>query len=105
VTLAAGSSTLLLAGNAGAAPSAQGVTPTTIKVGITYPDIAALKGIINVDPGNYHVAYTTLINQLDAKGGINGRKIIPCSPQSTRSGRPARRPPAPSSPKTTTCSP
>ena len=76
LTVATGASPLL-AGSAGAAESAQGVTPTTIKVGITYPDVAALKGIINVDPGNYQVAYTTLINQLNAKGGINGRKIVP----------------------------
>ena len=76
LTVATGASPLL-AGSAGAAESAQGVTRTTIKVGITYPDIAALKGIINVDPGNYQVAYTTLINQLNAKGGINGRKIVP----------------------------
>jgi hypothetical protein len=77
LTAAAGSIPLFLTGTAGAAQSAQGVTATTIKVGITYPDIAALKGIINVDPGNYQVAYTTLINQLNAKGGINGRKIVP----------------------------
>ena len=76
--VAGGASPMLLTGSvAGAAQSAQGVTPTTIKVGITYPDVAALKGIINVDPGNYQVAYTTLINQLNAKGGIDGRKIVP----------------------------
>jgi hypothetical protein len=67
----------LLTGAAGAAQSGQGVTASTIEVGITYPDIAALKGIINVDPGNYQVAYTTLINQINKAGGINGRKIVP----------------------------
>ncbi len=74
---AAGVSPLLVTGGAGAAESGQGVTASTIKVGITYPDIAALKGIINVDPGNYPVAYKTLINQINAKGGIGGRKIVP----------------------------
>jgi ABC-type branched-subunit amino acid transport system substrate-binding protein len=66
-------------GDAGAAPSqsAPGVTPTSIKVGITYPDVAAIASIINVNPGNYQVAYTTLINQINAHGGINGRKITP----------------------------
>jgi ABC-type branched-subunit amino acid transport system substrate-binding protein len=33
--------------------------------------------VINVDPGNYQVAYTALFNQINAKGGINGRKISP----------------------------
>ena len=61
-----------------AAPqTGQGVTPTSIKLGITYPDVAAIRSIINVDPGDYHVAYTTLINQINAHGGINGRKIDP----------------------------
>ncbi|MGP0031069.1 MAG: ABC transporter substrate-binding protein [Acidimicrobiales bacterium] len=62
---------------AGAAQSGQGVTPTSIKVGITYPDVAAIRNLINVNPGNYPVAYTTLIKQINAHGGINGRKIIP----------------------------
>ena len=68
---------LVAVGAAGAAQDGQGVTPTGIKVGITYPDVAAIASIINVDPGNYQVAYTTLINQINAHGGINGRKIIP----------------------------
>ena len=67
------------ADGAGAAPSqpAPGVTPTSIKVGITYPDVAAISNIINVDPGNYPVAYTTLVKQINSRGGINGRKITP----------------------------
>jgi Periplasmic binding protein len=55
--------------------SGQGVTAGTIKVGVTYPDVAAIRNIINVDPGNYQVAYTALFNQINAAGGINGRKI------------------------------
>jgi ABC-type branched-subunit amino acid transport system substrate-binding protein len=64
-------------GGAGAAQSQStpGVTPTNIKIGITYPDVAAIATIINVNPGNYQVAYNTLINQINAQGGINGRKI------------------------------
>ncbi len=57
--------------------SGQGVTPTSIKLGITYLDAAAVKNIVNIDPGNYQVAYTALIDQINAKGGINGRKIVP----------------------------
>src|SRR5215469_7005058 len=59
------------------AQSQQGVTPSTIKVGVTYADVAAIRNLINVDPGNYQVAYTTLFNQINAKGGIEGRKIVP----------------------------
>ena len=62
----------------GAAEQAgQGVTPTSIKLGITYLDAAAIRNIVNIDPGNYQVAYTALIRQINAKGGINGRKIVP----------------------------
>jgi hypothetical protein len=61
----------------GASAQAQGVTPTSIKVGITYADVAAIRNLINVDPGNYQVAYTALIDQINARGGINGRKIVP----------------------------
>jgi ABC-type branched-subunit amino acid transport system substrate-binding protein len=57
--------------------SAQGVTPTTIKVGITYPDVAAVKNLVNVDPGNYQEAYQALIDEVNVHGGINGRKIVP----------------------------
>ena len=65
------------AGSAGAAPApGQGVTSGTIQVGVTYPDVAAIRKIINVDPGNYQVAYATLFNQINAHGGLNGRKIV-----------------------------
>ncbi len=64
-------------GGAAAAQSqpAPGVTPTSIKIGITYPDVAAISNIINIDPGNYQVAYSTLVKQINGHGGINGRKI------------------------------
>lgn len=60
---------------AGAAESSPGVTAGTIKVGVTYPDVAAIRNLINVDPGDYKAAYSALFNQINAKGGINGRKI------------------------------
>ncbi len=33
--------------------------------------------MVNIDPGNYQVAYGALIRQINAQGGINGRKIVP----------------------------
>jgi Periplasmic binding protein len=66
-----------LADAAAGRQSAQGVTPTSIKLGITYLDAAAIRNIVNIDPGDYKVAYTALIRQINARGGINGRKILP----------------------------
>ena len=66
-----------IANGAASAQSARGVTPTSIKLGITYLDAAAIKSVVNIDPGNYQVAYRALIDQINAKGGINGRKIVP----------------------------
>ena len=60
-----------------AAGLGQGVTPTSITLGITYLDTAAIKNVVNIDPGNFQVAYTALIHQINAKGGLNGRKIVP----------------------------
>jgi Periplasmic binding protein len=66
------------AGTAGAAQSSgQGVSAGNIKVGVTYVDINAIKNIINVDPGDYKTAYTALFDQINARGGLNGRKIVP----------------------------
>jgi hypothetical protein len=54
-----------------------GVTATSIRVGITYPDLTALRATLDLDAGNYQVAFTTVINDVNAHGGINGRKIVP----------------------------
>jgi hypothetical protein len=77
ITFVTGFATLAASGVAGAATSGEGVTAGTIKVGVTYPDVAAISNIINVDPGNYPVAYTALFNQINAHGGLDGRKIVP----------------------------
>ena len=54
------------------------VTKDEIKVGITYVDLAALRAAgIKRDHGDYQKAYQTVIDGLNAKGGINGRKIVP----------------------------
>ncbi len=81
LTTATGLVQLGAAGSASAAAaegqSGPGVTAKTIKVGITYPDVAAIKNLINVDPGNYPDAYNALIKQINAHGGVGGRKIVP----------------------------
>lgn len=57
--------------------SGQGVTADTIKVGITYPDLAAIRSVVNIDHGDYKAAYTAIINDINSRGGINGRKLVP----------------------------
>ena len=70
------------------AAQTQGVTSTTINVGVPYVDLAALKSLgINIDQGSYPDAYNALIANINAKGGINGRKIklflVPVNPTGT----------------------
>jgi Periplasmic binding protein len=75
LALAASSET----GVAGAsAAQLAGSTSTAIKVGIPYPDLAALKSLgITLDQGSFPDAYNALIANLNAHGGINGRKVVP----------------------------
>jgi hypothetical protein len=61
-----------------ASGATQGVTATTIRVGIPYVDVSALKAVgVNLNFGNVPDAYKAIINNINAHGGINGRKIIP----------------------------
>jgi hypothetical protein len=62
----------------GSTPLSNGVTPTTIRVGIPYQDLhAVLKFGVTLDLGNFPDAYNALIADLNAHGGINGRQIVP----------------------------
>jgi Periplasmic binding protein len=68
------------AGTAGAASSApdQGVTATTIRVGIPYIDFSAIRKFgITLDQGNFADAYNAIIADLNAHGGVDGRKLVP----------------------------
>src|SRR5580698_8602144 len=68
------------AGAASAATSApsQGVTATTIRVGIPYVDLAAVRQFgITLDQGSFPDAYNAVIANLNAHGGINGRHLVP----------------------------
>ncbi len=63
-------------GTAGA--TTRGVTASTIRVGIPYVDLAALKSLgINLNQGNFAHVYTALIDNMNAHGGVDGRKIVP----------------------------
>lgn len=61
----------------GAAAVAPGVTADTIKIGIAYPDMDSIKAFVNIDLGSYEAAYNALIDRINTRGGIHGRKIVP----------------------------
>lgn len=68
-------------GNSGgpsvAAGPAPGVTADTVKLGIVYPDLAAVRQFVNADYGDFEATYKALIDEVNAAGGIGGRKIVP----------------------------
>jgi ABC-type branched-subunit amino acid transport system substrate-binding protein len=54
-----------------------GVTKDEIKVGITYPDLEAIRSVTNTNHGDYEKSYRVVIDDLNKQGGINGRKVVP----------------------------
>jgi hypothetical protein len=61
-----------------ASTNTPGVTATTISVGIPYVDVAAVKAVgVNIDWGSVPDAFNAVIANMNAHGGINGRKIVP----------------------------
>jgi len=65
------------AANAADAPT-QGVTATSIRVGIPYVDLAAVRQFgITLDQGSFPDAYNAIIENLNAHGGIDGRHLVP----------------------------
>ncbi len=66
------------AASAGASAPSQGVTATTIRVGIPYVDLAAVRQFgITLDQGSFPDAYNALIANQNAHGGVNGRRLLP----------------------------
>jgi hypothetical protein len=63
---------------AGAVGNAQGVTRTSITIGIPYIDLATVDKLygLHLNQGSYPDAYNALIDNLNARGGINGRKVV-----------------------------
>jgi hypothetical protein len=58
--------------------STPGVTATSIRVGIPYVDLSSLASLgIKLTQGSYPDAYNAVIANLNAHGGIDGRKIVP----------------------------
>jgi hypothetical protein len=74
-----GSAVLLAGGEPAGASADQGVTAGAITVGIPYVDLAAVDQQfgLKINQGSYPDAYNALFQQINAHGGINGRKIVP----------------------------
>ena len=62
---------------ASAGGSTPGVTKDEIKVGITYIDFSSIRNIVDIDHGDYEAAYNAVIKDVNKRGGVNGRKIVP----------------------------
>jgi hypothetical protein len=69
------------------------VTDDSIKVGITYLDIASLGDVVDIDHGDYEGVYRALIDDINADGGIHGRMLdpvlVPINPVGTDSAEAA----------------
>jgi ABC-type branched-subunit amino acid transport system substrate-binding protein len=54
-----------------------GVTADTIKVGFSYPDLEKLRetGIVKTDNGPYDEIIKVLVDDVNARGGVGGRKL------------------------------
>jgi ABC-type branched-subunit amino acid transport system substrate-binding protein len=76
VTLLATMPTLVFGSATVSASETPGVTSTSIQVGLPNLDLSTLKAVgLNLDQGSYPDAFNALINNLNAQGGINGRKL------------------------------
>ena len=62
--------------SAAASSTAPGVTGSMITIGVTYVDLASVAQFIHgLNQGNYQAVYKALIDNINAHGGIDGRKI------------------------------
>jgi hypothetical protein len=63
---------------AASSPADQGVTPSTIRIGISVINFAALQAVgVNLNDGNYQDAVSALTANMNAHGGVDGRKVVP----------------------------
>ena len=56
---------------------AQGVTDSTIKLGLVQVDYSCIKDFVDFTRGDQEQAYKVFVDDLNAKGGILGRKVEP----------------------------
>jgi hypothetical protein len=59
-------------------PADQGVTSTTIRIGISVINFPALQAVgVKLNDGNYQDAVSALTANMNAHGGVDGRKVVP----------------------------
>ena len=56
---------------------APGVTADTIKVGVVYVDLTSLESVLHINDGDWNKAYQAIFDDINARGGIHGRKLVP----------------------------
>jgi ABC-type branched-subunit amino acid transport system substrate-binding protein len=56
---------------------APGVSDDTIKVGVTYVDLEAIRDVTKANHGDYEAAYNVMFDHINAAGGIHGRMLEP----------------------------
>jgi len=56
---------------------APGVTDDSVKIGVTYVDLASLGDVVSISHGDYESAYQALFDDINANGGIHGRTLEP----------------------------
>ena len=62
---------------AASSPADQGVTAKTISVGLPYVNFVALHSLgVTIDDGSFPDAYNAVIANINAHGGVNGRKLV-----------------------------
>ncbi len=57
--------------------SFRGVTSDIIRLGVTYPDLEAIRDVVELDHGSYETAFQAAIDEINASGGVLGRQIEP----------------------------
>lgn len=60
-----------------AAANGQGVTADTIKLGLVQVDYKCIQDFVDFNRGDQEETYKVFVDDLNAKGGINGRKVEP----------------------------
>ena len=60
-----------------AAANGQGVTDKTIKLGLVQVDYSCIKDFVDFNRGDQEKTYKVFVDDLNAKGGILGRKVEP----------------------------
>ena len=72
---------MLVSGSAQAgasSPADQGVTSSTIRIGISVINFTALQAVgVTLNDGNYQDAVSALTANMNAHGGVDGRKVVP----------------------------